>query len=302
DNGEREKTQRHSLAEKLQQEGSEDGHGVVFPAELVRLLDRLEEEIRADRVSSESRQWLAQCGLTVERLATQIEPVYLPERKIHLYHCDHRGLPLALISEDGNTAWSGEYDEWGNLLNEENPHHLHQPYRLPGQQHDEESGLYYNRNRYYNPLLGRYITQDPIGLAGGWSLYAYPLNPVNGIDPLGLSPADVALMRKKEQLNHQRAWDILSDTYDDMKRLNLGGTDQFFHCMAFCRVSKLNDAGVSRSAKGLGYEKEIRDYGLNMFGMYGRKVKLSHSEMIEDNKKDLAVNEHGLTCPFTQDC
>ncbi|MBB7429987.1 RHS repeat protein, partial [Escherichia coli] len=302
ENGERKKAQRRSLAEKLQQEGSEDGHGVVFPAELVRLLDRLEEEIRADRVSSESRAWLAQCGLTVEQLARQVEPEYTPARKVHLYHCDHRGLPLALISEDGNTAWRGEYDEWGNQLNEENPHHLHQPYRLPGQQYDEESGLYYNRNRYYNPLLGRYITQDPIGLAGGWSLYAYPLNPVNGIDPLGLSPADVALMRKKEQLNHQRAWDILSDTYDDMKRLNLGGTDQFFHCMAFCRVSKLNDAGVSRSAKGLGYEKEIRDYGLNMFGMYGRKVKLSHSEMIEDNKKDLAVNEHGLTCPLTQDC
>ncbi|EPW4389700.1 RHS repeat-associated core domain-containing protein, partial [Escherichia coli] len=302
ENGEREKAQRRSLAEKLQQEGSEDGHGVVFPAELVGLLDRLEGEIRANCVSSESRQWLAQCGLTVERLAAQIEPVYLPERKIHLYHCDHRGLPLALISEDGNTAWSAEYDEWGNQLNEENPHHLHQPYRLPGQQYDKESGLYYNRNRYYDPLQGRYITQDPIGLEGGWSLYAYPLNPVNGIDPLGLSPADVALIRRKDQLNHQRAWDILSDTYEDMKRLNLGGTDQFFHCMAFCRVSKLNDAGVSRSAKGLGYEKEIRDYGLNLFGMYGRKVKLSHSEMIEDNKKDLAVNDHGLTCPSTTDC
>ncbi|EJN6644013.1 TPA: RHS repeat protein, partial [Escherichia coli] len=302
DNGEREKAQCRSLAEKLQQEGSEDGHGVVFPAELVGLLDRLEGEIRANCVSSESRQWLAQCGLTVERLAAQIEPVYLPERKIHLYHCDYRGLPLALISEDGNTAWSAEYDEWGNQLNEENPHHLHQPYRLPGQQYDKESGLYYNRNRYYDPLQGRYITQDPIGLEGGWSLYAYPLNPVNGIDPLGLSPADVALIRRKDQLNHQRAWDILSDTYEDMKRLNLGGTDQFFHCMAFCRVSKLNDAGVSRSAKGLGYEKEIRDYGLNLFGMYGRKVKLSHSEMIEDNKKDLAVNDHGLTCPSTTDC
>ncbi|EJP0405856.1 RHS repeat protein, partial [Escherichia coli] len=302
DNGEREKAQCRSLAEKIQQEGSEDGHGVVFPAELVGLLDRLEGEIRANCVRSESRQWLAQCGLTVERLAAQIEPVYLPERKIHLYHCDHRGLPLALISEDGNTAWSAEYDEWGNQLNEENPHHLHQPYRLPGQQYDKESGLYYNRNRYYDPLQGRYITQDPIGLEGGWSLYAYPLNPVNGIDPLGLSPADVALIRRKDQLNHQRAWDILSDTYEDMKRLNLGGTDQFFHCMAFCRVSKLNDAGVSRSAKGLGYEKEIRDYGLNLFGMYGRKVKLSHSEMIEDNKKDLAVNDHGLTCPSTTDC
>ncbi|WP_250205550.1 type VI secretion system tip protein TssI/VgrG, partial [Escherichia coli] len=186
DNGEREKAQRRSLAEKLQQEGSEDGHGVVFPAELVRLLDRLEEEIRADRVSSESRAWLAQCGLTVEQLARQVEPEYTPARKVHFYHCDHRGLPLALISEDGNTAWRGEYDEWGNQLNEENPYYLHQPYRLPGQQHDEESGLYYNRNRYYDPLQGRYITQDPIGLAGGWNLYNYPLNPIIRMDPLGL--------------------------------------------------------------------------------------------------------------------
>ncbi|MCT6256007.1 DUF6531 domain-containing protein [Escherichia coli] len=186
DNGEREKAQCRSLAEKLQQEGSEDGHGVVFPAELVGLLDRLEGEIRANCVSSESRQWLAQCGLTVERLAAQIEPVYLPERKIHLYHGDHRGLPLALISEDGNTAWSAEYDEWGNQLNEENPHHLHQPYRLPGQQYDKESGLYYNRHRYYDPLQGRYITPDPIGLRGGWNMYQYPLNPIQVIDPMGL--------------------------------------------------------------------------------------------------------------------
>ncbi|GHK21142.1 hypothetical protein ECZU03_49310 [Escherichia coli] len=106
DNGEREKTQRHSGGEAAAGR-SEDGHGVVFPAELVRLLDRLEEEIRADRVSSESRAWLAQCGLTVEQLARQVEPEYTPARKVHLYHCDHRGLPLALISEDGNTAWAG---------------------------------------------------------------------------------------------------------------------------------------------------------------------------------------------------
>ena len=59
----------------------------------------------------------------------------------------------------------------GNQLNEENPHHLYQPYRLPGQQYDEESGLYYNRHRYYDPLQGRYITRDPIGLKGNKSIH-----------------------------------------------------------------------------------------------------------------------------------
>ncbi|STM48032.1 rhs protein (modular protein) [Escherichia coli] len=59
-------------------------------------------------------------------------------------------------------------------------------FRLPGQQYDEESGLYYNRHRYYDPLQGRYITQDPIGLKGGWNFYQYPLNPVINVDPQGL--------------------------------------------------------------------------------------------------------------------
>nr|WP_227454486.1 polymorphic toxin type 34 domain-containing protein [Escherichia coli] len=184
--GELAKTQRRSLADALQQSGGEDGGSVVFPPVLVQMLDRLESEILADRVSEESRRWLASCGLTVEQMQNQMDPVYTPARKIHLYHCDHRGLPLALISTEGATAWCAEYDEWGNLLNEENPHQLQQLIRLPGQQYDEESGLYYNRHRYYDPLQGRYITQDPIGLKGGWNFYQYPLNPVTNTDPLGL--------------------------------------------------------------------------------------------------------------------
>ncbi|GCI40534.1 type IV secretion protein Rhs [Escherichia coli] len=179
-------TPRRSLADALQQSGGEDGGSVVFPPVLVQMLDRLESEILADRVSEESRRWLASCGLTVEQMQNQMDPVYTPARKIHLYHCDHRGLPLALISKEGTTEWCAEYDEWGNLLNEENPHQLQQLIRLPGQQYDEESGLYYNRHRYYDPLQGRYITQDPIGLKGGWNLYTYPLSPVNSMDPLGL--------------------------------------------------------------------------------------------------------------------
>ncbi|EZD11571.1 hypothetical protein BY93_18740, partial [Escherichia coli O157:H7 str. K6590] len=184
--GELAKTQRRSLADALQQSGGEDGGSVVFPPVLVQMLDRLESEILADRVSEESRRWLASCGLTVAQMQSQMDPVYTPARKIHLYHCDHRGLPLALISAEGATEWCAEYDEWGNLLNEENPHQLQQLIRLPGQQYDEESGLYYNRHRYYDPLQGRYITQDPIGLKGGWNFYQYPLNPVINVDPQGL--------------------------------------------------------------------------------------------------------------------
>ncbi len=97
-----------------------------------------------------------------------------------------RSLPQALINEDGSTAWQADHDAWGNVLTETNPHKLSQLIRLPGQQSDEETGLYYNRHRYYDPMQGRYITQDPIGLRGGWNLYTYPLDPLREVDALGL--------------------------------------------------------------------------------------------------------------------
>ncbi|HAS1185563.1 TPA: RHS repeat protein, partial [Enterobacter cloacae] len=140
--------------------------------------------------SDANRAWLAQCGLTPEQIQNQMEPEYTPLRKIHLYHCDHRGLPLALVSHEGATEWEAEYDAWGNMLRETNPHNLAQLIRLPGQQYDEETGLYYNRHRYYDPKQGRYITQDPIGLRGGWNFYTYTSNPISEIDPLGLAGWD----------------------------------------------------------------------------------------------------------------
>ena len=76
------------------------------------------------------------------------------------------------------------------------------PFRLPGQYYDSETGLHYNYFRYYDPTAGRYVTPDPIGLEGGinlftyvdsvgkpfdMSLYTYTANnPVNLTDPKGL--------------------------------------------------------------------------------------------------------------------
>jgi RHS repeat-associated protein len=58
---------------------------------------------------------------------------------------------------------------------------------MPGQYHDEESGLSYNTFRYYDPHGGRFVSSDPIGLAGGLNLYAYAPNPITWIDPWGLA-------------------------------------------------------------------------------------------------------------------
>ena len=184
--GELTRATRRTLAEKFQQEAN-----VTFPPELVAMVDNLEAELRRGELSEANQQWLALCGLTPEQMKNQLEPEYTPERKIHLYHCDHRGLPLALIDINGAIAWRAEFDEWGNMLREDNPYNLEQLIRLPGQQWDKETGLYYNRHRYYDPEQGRYITQDPIGLRGGWNLYKYPLNPVLVIDPYGLNNLDV---------------------------------------------------------------------------------------------------------------
>ncbi|MDN7981859.1 RHS repeat-associated core domain-containing protein [Burkholderia multivorans] len=59
--------------------------------------------------------------------------------------------------------------------------------RFQGQQEDEETGLHYNRHRYYDPSSGRFVSKDPIGLDGGINVYQYADNPTGWIDPLGLA-------------------------------------------------------------------------------------------------------------------
>ncbi|GKT19634.1 hypothetical protein AVHY2522_23190 [Acidovorax sp. SUPP2522] len=63
---------------------------------------------------------------------------------------------------------------------------MEQPLRFQGQYFDGETGLHYNRFRYYDPVTGRFIHQDPIDLEGGLNSFLYANNPLEWIDPVGL--------------------------------------------------------------------------------------------------------------------
>ncbi len=101
------------------------------------------------------------------------------------YHNDHLGTPQAVTDSAKTIRWSAQYYPFGALASE-NASTLSNP-RFPGQYHDRSTDLYYNMFRQYQPTLGRYITPDPIGIAGGLNLYGYAgQNPINYIDPMGL--------------------------------------------------------------------------------------------------------------------
>ncbi|MDZ5434448.1 RHS repeat-associated core domain-containing protein, partial [Pseudomonas fluorescens] len=105
------------------------------------------------------------------------------------YQLDHLGTPQELTDYGGDIVWSAKYTAYGKLaqLTHGGGEQLEQPLRFQGQYFDTESGLHYNRHRYYHPDTGRYLTPDPVKLAGGLNAYQYTRNPTGWVDPLGLS-------------------------------------------------------------------------------------------------------------------
>ena len=142
--------------------------------------------------------------------AEQYNPIVLKQNNsIYFYLNDTLGVPNILLNEAGTVVWSGNYKSFGEvdvkITNFENN------IRFPGQFWDEESELSYNRYRYYNSKIGKYISSDLIGLKGGVNLYAYVLNnPINWIDPLGLLTVHIWDYRGSSE-----AWGHASMTLED---------------------------------------------------------------------------------------
>ncbi|WP_377101707.1 RHS repeat-associated core domain-containing protein [Rugamonas violacea] len=149
--------------------------------------------------------------LTVQYLYAGIHPVAMMEadgggqtRRLYAIHADQRGLPLALTDERRQVVWRGRFDAFGNAFGNPAPAGASaggpsMNLRMAGQYADAESGLFYNIHRYYDPRGGRYLTPDPIGLAGGEDGYAYVGgNPLTATDPLGLFKIDETFFWSKD--------------------------------------------------------------------------------------------------------
>jgi RHS repeat-associated protein len=115
------------------------------------------------------------------------------ELEVQFFIPDHAGTPLFLVDAKGEILWEALPDDWKATQEVElvkllvSEYGVRQFIRFQGQWADEETGFYYNRYRFYDPQMGRYISQDPIGFRGGVNLYAYVEgDPVNWVDPLGL--------------------------------------------------------------------------------------------------------------------
>jgi RHS repeat-associated protein len=110
--------------------------------------------------------------------------------RVAFYHCDQVGTPQTLSNELGECIWEIKQDTWGTTqeiktANESNP--LEQSnLRFQGQYYDKETGLHYNRYRYYEPYSARYVSKDPIGLLGGLHSTKYVSDPNQWVDPTGL--------------------------------------------------------------------------------------------------------------------
>ena len=106
------------------------------------------------------------------------------------YQADGLGSVTSLSDSKGNLASMYEYDSFGKPLPSTDS--ISNPFRFTGREFDAETGLYFYRARYYDPSIGRFISEDP--LRSAWSAYDYCLNdPINMIDPFGLKEFEMTV-------------------------------------------------------------------------------------------------------------
>ena len=122
--------------------------------------------------------------------------VHQPDVRTYYYIKDHLGSVLALTDESGALVESYSYDAWGRVLavydaagTEISESAVGNRILWQGREYSWSTGLYYFRARWYDPVTGRWLSNDPIGISGGLNQYVFcGNNPVNFVDPFGCNP------------------------------------------------------------------------------------------------------------------
>jgi len=123
----------------------------------------------------------------------------------YYYHADGLGSITAITDQSKSIVQSYTYDSFGMVKPANNT--FNNSYTFTAREWDKETGLYYYRARYYDPMEGRFVSKDPIGFKGGINVYAYTSNnPTNLKDPLGLAPkfGDCELIKDQERAS--KSW------------------------------------------------------------------------------------------------
>jgi RHS repeat-associated protein len=119
------------------------------------------------------------------------------EGAVRFVFADQRGAPVLVEDAQGTVLWGAQLLAFGAATIAA-PNGLVLNLRFPGHYFDAATGLHYNRFRYYDPILGRYIQSDPIGIGGCINVYAYPANPLLRVDVRGLSGAGSSPCREQQ--------------------------------------------------------------------------------------------------------
>ncbi|MDR2950593.1 MAG: DUF6531 domain-containing protein [Prevotella sp.] len=118
---------------------------------------------------------------------------------------DYLGTPTHMYDQQGQKTWHAQLDIYGRVRTFDGSDISDCPFRYQGQYQDSETGLYYNRFRYYDPEVGNYISQDPIKLMGGARLYGYVHDTNAWIDEFGLLGDEVEWI-DPNKLNYSQAY------------------------------------------------------------------------------------------------
>jgi RHS repeat-associated protein len=180
-------------------------------ARVVQLSEVLEKQ-RINNAVTHVWQYVPS-GIVTQDVLDNVENAKQPLVKIYYYHNNHLGTPQELTDSDGDVVWLSYDYSWGGQFDRHyKPQQVGnydvseselQPIKFQGQSLDVETGLHYNRFRYYDSDVGMFISRDPIGLLGGNNVFQYAPNPVMWIDPWGLKSNSTIL---GENITGKSSW------------------------------------------------------------------------------------------------